>query len=262
MENQPPQIKRFFVIEDDSELSGTDIKNPEAATDQNSQPVVTMEFTDKGREAFARVTKRIAERGSQDHPAGRDAARADLPALRDHARQLDRLAGDDRLRLEPRGHRRPHRRSDREHRELPGDQRPGGEPPHRRAADRAQADLEHPGLGHARPAGARPGPDRGRRGPRAHDPLPAALLPRAGAGGHGGAPDLRGPAVRARQAHPDHADAAGHRRNGAHVGGGRRREHRHVRAHQGGGARRADRSRRPSPPATRRRCARSSTRTS
>ena len=66
--NQPPQIKRFFVIEDDTELSGTDIKNPKAATDQNSQPVVTMEFTDKGREAFARVTKRIAERGSKIIP--------------------------------------------------------------------------------------------------------------------------------------------------------------------------------------------------
>ena len=56
------------MIEDDTELSGTDIKNPKAATDQNSQPVVTMEFTDKGREAFARVTKQIAERGSKIIP--------------------------------------------------------------------------------------------------------------------------------------------------------------------------------------------------
>jgi SecD/SecF fusion protein len=61
--NQPPQIKRFTVLEDDSELSGEDIKNPKASTDQNNAPIVTMEFTDKGREAFARVTKRIAERG-------------------------------------------------------------------------------------------------------------------------------------------------------------------------------------------------------
>ncbi|HEV3378798.1 MAG TPA: protein translocase subunit SecD, partial [Thermoleophilaceae bacterium] len=62
--NQPPQIKRFTVIEDDSELSGEDIKNPEAGTDPNtSAPLVSMEFTDDGREAFARVTKRIAERG-------------------------------------------------------------------------------------------------------------------------------------------------------------------------------------------------------
>src|SRR5215212_99552 len=62
--NQPPQIKRFTVLEDDSELSGDDIKNPKAASNPTSNaPVVTMEFTDKGREAFARVTKRIAERG-------------------------------------------------------------------------------------------------------------------------------------------------------------------------------------------------------
>ena len=64
--DQPPQLKRFFVIEDDSELSGSDVTNPEANTDPNTQaPVVTMEFTDQGREAFARVTKRIAERGSK-----------------------------------------------------------------------------------------------------------------------------------------------------------------------------------------------------
>jgi SecD/SecF fusion protein len=66
VENQPPQIKRFFVIEDDSELSGKDIKNPEQQFDPNTNaPIVTMEFTDKGRQAFARVTKRLAERGSK-----------------------------------------------------------------------------------------------------------------------------------------------------------------------------------------------------
>nr|MBA2631308.1 protein translocase subunit SecD [Thermoleophilaceae bacterium] len=66
VENQPPQIKRFTVLEDDSELSGQDIKNPESNSDPNTnEPLVTMEFTDEGREAFARVTKRIAERGSK-----------------------------------------------------------------------------------------------------------------------------------------------------------------------------------------------------
>src|SRR5215216_3516046 len=63
---QSERVQRFFVLEDDSELSGTDITNPEANTDsRTNQPVVTMEFTDKGREAFARVTKRIAERGAK-----------------------------------------------------------------------------------------------------------------------------------------------------------------------------------------------------
>ena len=62
--NQSERVHRFFVIEDDSELSGKDIKNPEQNFDPNTKaPLVTMEFTDKGREAFARVTKRIAERG-------------------------------------------------------------------------------------------------------------------------------------------------------------------------------------------------------
>ncbi len=64
--NQPDSVQRFFVLEDDSELSGSDIKNPEQNTDQNTQePIVTMEFTDNGRERFANVTKRIAQRGSE-----------------------------------------------------------------------------------------------------------------------------------------------------------------------------------------------------
>jgi SecD/SecF fusion protein len=64
--NQPEDVKRFFVLEDDSELSGSDIKNPEQNFDQRTnEPIVTMEFTEKGRKAFAAVTKRIAERGSR-----------------------------------------------------------------------------------------------------------------------------------------------------------------------------------------------------
>jgi SecD/SecF fusion protein len=62
--NQSERVHRFFVLEDDSELSGRDIKNPEQGFDPNSNaPLVTMEFTDKGRAAFASVTKRIGERG-------------------------------------------------------------------------------------------------------------------------------------------------------------------------------------------------------
>src|SRR5215217_5484469 len=62
--NQSARVHRFFVIEDDSELSGKEIKNPEQNFDPNTkEPLVTMEFTDTGRAAFARVTKRIAERG-------------------------------------------------------------------------------------------------------------------------------------------------------------------------------------------------------
>jgi SecD/SecF fusion protein len=64
-ENQPDDVHNYFVLEDDSELSGGDIKNPEQNTDQRtSEPIVTMDFTDDGREAFASVTKRLAQRGS------------------------------------------------------------------------------------------------------------------------------------------------------------------------------------------------------
>ena len=55
----------YFVIEDDSELTGSDIKDPKQNFDpRTNEPIVTFEFTDKGRKAFARVTKRVAQRGS------------------------------------------------------------------------------------------------------------------------------------------------------------------------------------------------------
>jgi len=61
---QPETVHNYYVIEDDSELSGSDIKNPEQSADPQTQaPSVTMEFNDKGRAAFGAVTKRIAQRG-------------------------------------------------------------------------------------------------------------------------------------------------------------------------------------------------------
>jgi len=64
-DNQPEDVHNYFVLEDDAELSGDDIKNPEQNTDQTTnEPIVSMEFTDDGRKAFAEVTKRIAERGA------------------------------------------------------------------------------------------------------------------------------------------------------------------------------------------------------
>src|SRR5204863_786429 len=62
----------YYVIEDDSELSGSDIKDPKQAFDpQTNEPIVTFNFSDKGRKAFARVTRRIAQRGSETIlPAG------------------------------------------------------------------------------------------------------------------------------------------------------------------------------------------------
>jgi SecD/SecF fusion protein len=56
----------YWVIEDDSELSGSDIEDPKQAFDpQSNEPIVTFDFTDKGRKAFARATKREAERGAE-----------------------------------------------------------------------------------------------------------------------------------------------------------------------------------------------------
>jgi SecD/SecF fusion protein len=56
----------YWVIEDDAELSGADIVNPKQQFDpQTNEPIVTFEFTDAGRAAFARATKREAVRGAQ-----------------------------------------------------------------------------------------------------------------------------------------------------------------------------------------------------
>ena len=67
-ENLPEtaQVSQYWVIEDDSELSGGEVRNPEQNTDpQTNEPVVTMEFTDTGQRAFQQVTQRIAQRGSE-----------------------------------------------------------------------------------------------------------------------------------------------------------------------------------------------------
>jgi SecD/SecF fusion protein len=64
-----PPPDRFWVIQDNPALSGTDIKNPEQNFDQGAgggEPIVTFNFTDKGRKAFARITKEIAQRGSDN----------------------------------------------------------------------------------------------------------------------------------------------------------------------------------------------------
>jgi SecD/SecF fusion protein len=58
-----PDPDRFWVIQDNPALSGTDIKNPEQNFDETRQPVVTFNFTDKGRQAFQDITAAIAQRG-------------------------------------------------------------------------------------------------------------------------------------------------------------------------------------------------------
>jgi hypothetical protein len=70
--NQPATVRRYFVLEDDVELSNSDIENPEQDVDpRTNQPIVVLDFTESGRKAFTALTRRVAERGAQQSsPAG------------------------------------------------------------------------------------------------------------------------------------------------------------------------------------------------
>jgi SecD/SecF fusion protein len=62
-----PEPDRWWVIQDNPALSGTEIKNPKQATDPQTQQInVTFDFTDKGRKAFQEITREIAQRGSDN----------------------------------------------------------------------------------------------------------------------------------------------------------------------------------------------------
>ena len=60
-----PDPDRFWVVQDNPALSGTDIRNPEQDFQQGlgNEPNVRFEFTDRGGEAFQEVTRAIAQRG-------------------------------------------------------------------------------------------------------------------------------------------------------------------------------------------------------
>ena len=59
---------RWWVIQDRPGLSGTDIRNPEQSFDHGvgNQPIVTFNFTDKGRKAFQAITRQVAQRGADN----------------------------------------------------------------------------------------------------------------------------------------------------------------------------------------------------
>src|SRR5262245_11278402 len=62
---------RWFVLRDNPELKGTDLKDPKQNYDpQTNQPIVTFNFTGHGRNAFQTVTKRLAERGQTKQVPG------------------------------------------------------------------------------------------------------------------------------------------------------------------------------------------------
>ncbi len=59
-----PDQAAYFVIEDNAELTGSDIKDPQQQTDPlTNQPNVTFDFTNNGRQAFQTITRRIAQEG-------------------------------------------------------------------------------------------------------------------------------------------------------------------------------------------------------
>ena len=62
------QLDQWWVLKDNPVLGGTDIKNPEQNFEGGSggPPIVTMEFSDKGRKAFAATTRAIAQRGADN----------------------------------------------------------------------------------------------------------------------------------------------------------------------------------------------------
>ena len=64
-EPDDPKPDRWWIVQDRPGLSGIDIKSPEQSFDQTvgNQPNVTFNFSDKGRDAFQAITRRVAERG-------------------------------------------------------------------------------------------------------------------------------------------------------------------------------------------------------
>jgi SecD/SecF fusion protein len=61
---------QFYVLKDNVSLSGSDITNPQASTDQAGSPDVTFGFSGKGSSAFQKVTATIAHRGTVASPVG------------------------------------------------------------------------------------------------------------------------------------------------------------------------------------------------
>ena len=97
---EAPEPDRYWVIQDNPALSGTDIKNPEQNFDETRQPVVTFNFTDKGREAFQEITARDRPARRRQRAADRQPAER-VPALRDRARRRAGLGAVHQLPREP-----------------------------------------------------------------------------------------------------------------------------------------------------------------
>ena len=54
----------WYALKDQPALNGNDITDPEQTYGPNNEPVVSFGFTDKGRDSFQEVTRKIAQRGA------------------------------------------------------------------------------------------------------------------------------------------------------------------------------------------------------
>ena len=82
---EAPKPDAWWVVRDDPALGGTDIKNPEQNFDQQGGgPIVTMEFTDKGKK---RSTTRARSPSAGRQRARRDGPDPTLAPLRDRPRR-------------------------------------------------------------------------------------------------------------------------------------------------------------------------------
>jgi SecD/SecF fusion protein len=81
---------RYFVMNDDPALSGTDVKDPKQDFNRgaagNGGPIVTFKFTSKGKKKWEKVTKTLAHRGQELNlpPKTADDARQHFAAVLDN----------------------------------------------------------------------------------------------------------------------------------------------------------------------------------
>jgi SecD/SecF fusion protein len=61
---------KWFVLQDDVALQGSDIRNPVQSQDELGKPAVSFDFSDKGKKIWEETTKAIAERGQEQAIGG------------------------------------------------------------------------------------------------------------------------------------------------------------------------------------------------
>lgn len=70
---EDPAQDGWFALGGDPALTDADIASADSGIDESTlQPIVTIEFTDRGRDAFSELTRRLAQRGSARAAPGVD----------------------------------------------------------------------------------------------------------------------------------------------------------------------------------------------